>query len=236
MKILILIPAHNEAESLPAVVAELRRRHQERNILVIDDGSTDDTLRLVENLPVDHLSLSSAVGLGGAMRAGFRYAVAEGFDAVVRIDGDGQHDAESVDTLLEPLARGLADVVRGSRYLLAGNYRAAGFRRVSQHVVGRLLSFATGETVTDPTCGFWAFGANAVRLLAQHHPTGYPEPELLLLLHRNRLKTVEVPVRMRERVAGHTTMSLARTTLAIARVLLALVIVPLRPAIENEGS
>ena len=236
MKVLIVIPAHNEAQSLSAVVAELRQRHPERTILVVDDGSTDETPAIIEQLNVDHLRLGSAVGVGGAMRAGFRYAVAAGFDALVRIDGDGQHDAGSVDALLEPLADGRADVARGSRYLLTSNYRAAGFRRVAQHSVAHLLSAMTGETVTDPTSGFWAFGPRAVRLLANHHPTGYPEPEMLLLLHRNEMTSVEVPVRMRERIGGQSSLSTARTALAVARVLLALLIVPLRPAVGSEGS
>jgi glycosyltransferase involved in cell wall biosynthesis len=234
VKVLILIPAHNEGASLPAVVAELRRQHPDRAILIVDDGSTDDTGDVVARLPVAYLRLGFPVGIGGAMRAGFRFAVAEGFDTVVRVDGDGQHDAESIETLLEPIARGEADVVRGSRYLLAENYRAVGFRRIAQHAVAGLISTIIKEAVTDPTCGFWAFGPRAVLLLAGHHPTGYPEPELMLLLHRNRLKTIEVPVRMRERVAGHSSLNTVRTALAMARLLLAVLIVPLRPTVHDQ--
>jgi glycosyltransferase involved in cell wall biosynthesis len=235
MKALVVIPAHNEAASLPTVVADLRRRHPDRDILVVDDGSTDETPAVLEQLPVEWLRLGSAVGVGGAMRAGFRYAAAEGFDTVVRVDGDGQHDHESIEALLEPFARGQVDVVRGSRYLTESSYRAVGFRRLAQRVIARLLSAVTGEPVTDPTSGFWAFGPRAVRLLAHHHPTSYPEPELLLLLHKNKLKTIEVAVQMRERIAGQTSLTAARTTLAMARVLLVLLVVPLRPAIEGSS-
>jgi glycosyltransferase involved in cell wall biosynthesis len=234
MKVLVIIPARNEAASLPGVVADLRDRYPDFQILVVDDGSTDETGALVGQLPVDWLRLGSSVGIGGAMRAGFRYAAARGFDTIVRIDGDGQHGAESVDALLHPLVIGQADVVCGSRYLAASGHRASGFRRLAQRVVGGLLSAVTGEPVSDPTSGFWAFGPRAVRLLARHHPTNYPEPELLLLLHRNRLRTTEVAVEMRERIAGRTSMTAARTTIAIARVLLALLIVPLRPVIDTK--
>jgi glycosyltransferase involved in cell wall biosynthesis len=234
VRILIVVPAHNEAQSLPAVVAELRGRHPERQILVVDDGSTDETVAVLDRLAVDHVRLGSPLGLGGAMRTGFRYAHTHGYDVVVRMDGDGQHDSESIDTLLEPVLAGRADVVRGSRYLGDSAYQAVGFRRVAQHFVARLLSMMTGETVTDPTSGFWAYGPRAVALLVHHHPTGYPEPELLLLLHRNGMRTREVPVRMRERLAGRTTLNVGRTLLAIARVLLALLIVPLRPAVGDH--
>src|SRR4030095_13727698 len=127
-------------------------------------------------------------------------------------------------------------VVRASRCLSHSTYRAVGFRRLAQRIVGGLLSAVTRELVTDPTSGFWAFGPRAVDLLAHHHPTGYPEPELLLLLHKNRLKTIEVPVQMRERLAGRSSLGTARTVLAMGRVLLALLIVPLRPAVESSRS
>jgi len=234
MKVLIIIPAHNEADSLPAVVANLRQHRGDAEILIVDDGSMDETQAVVERLRVSCLRMGSGIGVGGAMRAGFRYAAEHGFQLVVRLDGDGQHDARSVDALLAPLARGAADVVRGSRYLGEATYHAVGVRRVGQRIVARLLSAITGEVVTDPTSGFWAFGPRAIRLLARHHPMGYPEPELLLLLHKNGLKTVEMPVQMRERFAGRTTLRGARTALATAHVLLALIVVPLRPVVERS--
>jgi glycosyltransferase involved in cell wall biosynthesis len=236
MRVLIVIPAFNEAANLPTVVADLVRRHPDRTVLVIDDGSTDQTSVLLRRLPIRWLRMGTSVGVGSVMRAGFRYAVAEGFDTVVRIDGDGQHDDVSVDALLAPLAGARVDVVRGSRYLSRSNYRAIGFRRLAQRLVGGVLSAVTGEPVTDPTSGFWAFGPRAVELLAQHHPTGYPEPELLLLLHKNRLRTLEVAVQMRERLAGRSSLGTAQTVLAMGRVLLALLIVPLRPAVESTRS
>jgi glycosyltransferase involved in cell wall biosynthesis len=234
VSILVIVPAHNEADSLPAVVANLRQHRGDAQILIVDDGSTDETAAVVERLRVHWLRLGSWIGVGGAMRAGFRYAVEHGFDTVVRLDGDGQHDARSVDALLAPIAQGATDVVRGSRYLGEATYHAVGFRRVAQRVVARLLSSVTGETVTDPTSGFWAFGPRAIHLLARHHPRGYPEPELLLLLHKNGLKTIEMPVHMRGRLAGRTTLRGMRTALATAHVLLALLVVPLRPVVERS--
>jgi glycosyltransferase involved in cell wall biosynthesis len=233
MKVLIVIPAHNEADSLPAVVANLRQHRGDAEILIVDDGSTDETQAVVERLRVSWLRLGSWIGVGSAMRAGFRYAAERGFEMVVRLDGDGQHDARSIDALLAPIARGAADVVRGSRYLGQATYQAEGVRRMAQQIAARLLSAITGEGVTDPTSGFWAFGPRAIQLLASHHPRGYPEPELLLLLHKNGLKTIEMPVHMRERFAGRTTLRGARTALATAHVLLALIVVPLRPVVER---
>ncbi len=108
-------------------------------------------------------------------------------------------------------------------------------RRAGQHVLAPLLSLVIGRRVTDPTSGFWAFGPRAVRLLSEHHPTGYPEPELLLLLNRNRLRVVEVSIEMRERLAGRSSLTIRRAGVALARVVLAVVIVPLRARVVVIG-
>ena len=235
MKVLALIPAYNEAASLPAVVAELRAVDAALHVLVVDDASDDDTPELLPTLGVAWLRLSQRLGIGGAMRAGLRYARARGFERVVRLDGDGQHEPADVPRLLAPIAAGRADAVQGSRYAGAPGYRATGARRAGQHALALVLSAFTGQTVTDPTSGFWAFGPRAIRLLGDHHPAGYPEPELLLFLRRNGLRLEEVPIGMRERRAGRTSLTAGRAGVALARVLLTTVVAPLRPAVPLEG-
>ena len=229
MRALILVPAYNEAGSLPAVVGEIRVLAPGIDILVVDDGSEDGTPSVVEGLDVQWLRLPVRQGVGTAVRTGLRYARSHGYDAVVRLDGDGQHPAALIAPLLDPLIRGTADVAIGSRYALHPRPREIRFaRRLLHYGLGRVLSLLTGRLVTDPSSGLWAFGPRAVEILADHHPSGYPEPELYLFLHRNGLRTIEVPVEMRERLAGETSLTLHRTISALGRLLVLLAVVPLR--------
>ena len=161
------------------------------------------------------------------MRAGLRYAARLGYDVVVRMDGDGQHRADEIDRLLVPIDQGCADVVMGSRYAGLIEERTGG-SRLTKRLLAACLSVLTRGRVTDPTSGFCAVGPRAVRMLAEHHPTGYAEPELRLFLSRNALNVVEVPVRARYRLAGRTSLTAGRVTAAGARVVLAMIIVPLR--------
>jgi glycosyltransferase involved in cell wall biosynthesis len=204
------------------------------NILVVDDGSTDGTPELLPQLGTKWLVLSQRLGVGGAVRAGIRYAKRTGYDYVVRIDGDGQHRACDVVRLLAPVISGRADAALGSRFLHRRR-DAKGIRRLSQAMLAACLSTVTRRTVTDPTSGFWLFGPRALRLLSGHHPAGYAEPELLLFLSRNGLTVTEVPIRMRPRISGRTSLTMPRTLLALARTALAFVVVPLRRLVEGQA-
>jgi glycosyltransferase involved in cell wall biosynthesis len=242
-----LLPAHNEGANLPTVLAELQRCRPDLDVLVVDDGSTDGTADLLERLDVKWLRLPERMGIGSAMRAGLRYASRLGYDIVVRMDGDGQHRPDDIQRLLEALEVEHADVVLGSRYVddggepreaaaMYGGARvqndarrpAGASARLIQRLLAACLCALTGKRVTDPTSGFYGLGPRAVRVLAEHHPTGYPEPELRLFLSRNALKTIEVPVCGRARPGGRTSLTAGRITAAGARVLLAMIIVPLR--------
>jgi hypothetical protein len=233
-RILALIPAHNEGANLAAVVAELRERRGDLDILVVDDGSTDATPALLDRLDVRWIQFTERLGVGNAMRAGLRYAAHLGYDVVVRMDGDGQHRADDIGALVRPIQEGRADVVLGSRYIEA-NFERAGIVRIAERMLSACLSALTGRRVTDPTSGFCAMGPRAVPVLAEHHPTGYPEPELRLFLSRNALSAVEVAVRERPRLGGRTSLTPVRITAAGARVALALIIVPLRCRVGVPG-
>jgi glycosyltransferase involved in cell wall biosynthesis len=230
-RVIGLIPAHNEAANLESVVADVASRRPDIELLVIDDGSTDDTAAVVGPLGVRSMRFPERMGIGSAMRAGLRYAVRLGFDVAVRLDGDGQHGAADIDALLAPITDGAADVVLGTRYGSADCDRSGAIRFL-RLPLATCLSALTGRRVTDPFSGFCAFGPAAVRLLATHHPDGYAEPELRLFLSRNGLRVVEVPVRARSRLSGRTSLTPARVAVAAARVLLAMLIVPLRAAIK----
>jgi hypothetical protein len=232
LRVLGLIPAHNEMANLGAVVAELRKERPGLDLLIIDDGSTDATAPLLPQLGVKWLRFPHRLGIGSAVRAGLRYAARTGYDAAIRIDGDGQHAAGDIERLLRPIQQGDVDVVLGSRYEpIEGARRGA---PVVKRVLGACLSLLTGTRVTDPTSGFCAIGPRALAILAEHHPTGYPEPELRLFLRRNDLRVIEVAVKSRPRLGGRTSLTPGRLLGAAARVLLAIVVVPLRRRVEGR--
>ena len=221
-----IIPAYNEAANLPAVVDELRSTQRHLDILIVDDGSTDGTELLLPGLGVKWLTFPQRLGVGSAMRAGLRYAQRAGYDLAVRVDGDGQHRAADIDALLAPILADRFDVALGSRYT-AGRAQARGSWMLQQ-ALALCLSALTRTRVTDPTSGFCAIGPRALRVLAEHHPTGYPEPELRLFLSRNRFRVTEVGVLGRPRLGGTTSLTAVRLAAAAARVLLAMIIVPVR--------
>ena len=233
-QVLAVVPAYNEVENLSRVVRELRRVAPAIEVLVVNDGSTDTTDEVLPRLGVRWLTMAARVGVGGAVRAGLRYALQHGYGFVVRIDGDGQHRASDIRQLLEPVLADRLDVAIGSRFL-GRRVRRFTVLRGAQTLLAAGLSAATGRRVTDPTSGFCLFGPRAVRLLARHHPTGYAEPELILLLHRNRLRTGEVPVRIRRRRRGRTSLTPMRALVAAGRTLVALFVAPGRRAVPDTG-
>jgi len=230
-RVLALVPAHNEAASLAAVVAELREARSDLDILIVDDGSTDGTAELLQRLDVRSLRCAERIGVGGAVRAGLRCAAQRQYDVVVRLDGDGQHRAADIARLLTPIEGGRADVVLGSRYLEPPLERG-GLARATTRLLASCLSTCVGETVTDPTSGFYALGRDAIRMLAEHHPPGYPEPELRLLLSRSALRVVEMPVSARPRLTGRSSLTPRLLVSAAARVALALVVFPFKTRVE----
>jgi len=234
VSVLAVVPAFNECANLPRVITDLSRVLPRKDILVVDDSSTDRTIEILPQLGVRYLTLSQRLGVGGAVRAGIRYAQRAGYDYVVRVDGDAQHRACDIARLLAPVVSGQADAALGSRFLHRRR-ETKDIRRFSQALLAWCLSAVTRRSVTDPTSGFWLFGPRALRLLSSHHPAGYAEPELLLFLSRNGLHVMEVPIRMRPRTAGRTSLTAPRTVLALARTLLAFVVVPFRRLVEGQA-
>jgi len=234
-RVAAVIPVHNEARSIAAVVADLGRQCPTLEVVIVDDGSTDGTEQVLQFEGVRYLRLFERMGVGSAVRAGLRYARRQGFDAVIRLDGDGQHAAADIAHLLVPLVRGEADVVLGSRYMTNVEPRSIRFRAV-QAVLAGCLTALTRRAVTDPTSGFCALGPRALELLSEHHPTGYAEAELRLLLARNGLSVAEVSVGSHARRAGRTSLTASRLVAAGARVLLALLIVPLRRVVTGADA
>ena len=234
MKTCVVIPAFNEQDSIGAVLDDLTRLYPEITPIVVDDASTDLTSERVAAGSAVLLRLPANLGIGGAVQTGLRYAVAHGFEAAVQVDGDGQHPVNQLDLLLDPIRQGEADVVIGSRFLQSGEYRAAVWRNVGIVILRTVISILAGQRITDTTSGFRAYGREAMALLAEHYPQDYPEPEAVVELARNRMKIVEVPVQMKERTSGRSSIRGLRGMYYMTKVTLAALVAATRMPVRRK--
>lgn len=218
---LIIIPAFNEEASLPGVIQDLRTNFPEGDILVVDDGSRDRTAAIAAAAGVRVARLPFNLGIGGAVQTGYRLAQKEQYDVAVQFDGDGQHVAAEIRGLLDALARGGGDIVVGSRFLAPGDYRPSFFRRIGIWIFSRVLSSIIGMPVTDTTSGFRAANRRVIAQFSRVYPEDYPEVESLVVLHRAGLRIAEVPVRMRDRTGGRSSITPVRSAYYMVKVLLA---------------
>jgi glycosyltransferase involved in cell wall biosynthesis len=239
VRVLAIVPAFNEERSLPAVVAGLRRSAPGVDVCVIDDGSTDGTGAVARSLGATVLSLPINLGIGGAVQAGYRWALRHGYDVAVQVDGDGQHDAGFLPTLVDEVASGRADLAVGSRFAgprVKGAFRSTWSRRLGIRYLSAALRLRCGARVLDPTSGFRAAGRRAIELFARSYPPDYPEPESIAVAARAGLTVVEVPVRMTERLHGESSIGLGRSFYYLVKVSIALVLLPTRQPAEEEGA
>jgi glycosyltransferase involved in cell wall biosynthesis len=223
MKVLLIIPAHNEADSLPSLIRDIRSCAAHYDVVVVDDASTDDTARVAQQLGVPVLRLAANLGIGGAVQTGFKYAERNNYDIAVQVDGDGQHDPAWLETLIQPIRQGEADCVIGSRYTHAAPdvaYKTPFPRRVGMYCSTGVLFLATGLHVTDTTSGFRALARPVLEYFARSYPVDHPEAETLLMLHRAGFRILEVPVRMRGRTSGESLFTFTKACLYPLRVVI----------------
>ena len=222
-KTLIVIPAYNEEDCI------LRTANQCKNAgydyIVINDGSTDSTLEICRENNLNVLDLKSNLGIGGAVQAGHKYAKENGYEIDVQFDGDGQHDINYVDTLLEQINQE-SDVVVGSRFIKGreSKFQSSIMRRAGIKWLSKLIRITTGKRVTDPTSGFRACNVRAINLFAQHYPTDYPEPESLVSALKAGLKVDECPVEMNPRQGGQSSINALSSVYYMVKVTIAMLI------------
>jgi glycosyltransferase involved in cell wall biosynthesis len=226
---LIVMPAYNEEASVAAVVHEVFEKLPTIDVLVVDDGSSDATSRVAREAGARVATLPFNLGVGGAMRVGFRFAIENGYHNVVQVDSDGQHDPASVPALLAELET--ADLVLGARFAGKGEYAVRGPRHWAMIVLANILSRTAGTRLTDTTSGFRASGPKAVALFAEHYPAEYlgDTIEALIIASRSGLIIRQVPVEMRPRAGGTPSHNPFKAAAYLGRAALALVFAFIRP-------
>jgi len=214
---LAIVPVFNERESIGKLVRHLRRSLPNFDIVVIDDGSTDGTsLQVPPGTPV--ITLPFNLGIGGAMQTGYRYAALNGYDIAVQVDGDGQHRPSEVLRLVDHLLTQDCDLVIGSRFLNQPTYRQSVIRKFGAVVLRSFIRLLTGMNITDCTSGFRAVNRRVIQAYAHWYPEDYPEPEVVLLLHRAGFTIHELPVRMRQRKSGQSSINILCGIFYVAKV------------------
>ena len=232
---LAVVPAYNESDTILGVVDSLREQLPEFDVLVIDDGSTDETGALAGHAGARVVRHPFNLGIGGAVQSGFAFALENGYDRMVQVDGDGQHMPSEIATLCATMDEDTeVDMVCGSRFLTDQGYPAPISRRTGIHIFAFLLSRIVGQPVSDPTSGFRLYNRRAIALFARDYPHDYPEVEAVLMVHFHRLRMREVLVRMLERGGGQSSIRSGKSVYYMLKVLLAIFVglVRRRPVVE----
>lgn len=230
MKILAIIPAFNEEENIGKLLSEFLK-YDNIDILVINDCSKDDTSRICKNNGVNVIDLPCNLGIGGAVQTGYRYAKKAGYDIAVQVDGDGQHNPQYITQLIDPILKGEADLVIGSRYLERNGFQSTVLRRLGIKYFTFLIKALKRKYVTDPTSGFRACNRSVIELFSDQYPIDYPEPESIVFLLRNNCRVKEIPVIMNERIGGESSIKAFKTVYYMIKVSLAIIIDTLRKQI-----
>ncbi len=225
-----IVPARDESACIADVVREIRAFDPGMEVVVVDDGSRDATGEAAKAAGARVVRLPFNLGIGGAVQTGFRYALEHGFDLAVRLDADGQHDPVELDTLIAPILDGRADIVVGSRFAAGEQYRAPFARLLGIRLLARIVSVLVRQRVTDTTSGFQAVNRRGIALFAADYPHDYPEVEATVMVFKHRLRLAEVPVRMRERAGGSSSITALRSVYYMVKVLLAIFVAVFRRA------
>ncbi|WP_425956312.1 glycosyltransferase family 2 protein [Xylanimonas sp. McL0601] len=231
-RLLVVVPAWNEEATITAVIHEIASAVPSADVLVVNDGSTDRTAEVAKAAGATVLDLPLNLGVGGAMRAGFKYAARAGYELAVQIDADGQHDPSHVPLLWETMQRERADIVIGARFAGEGDYEVRGPRKWAMGVLARVLSRVSRTRLTDTTSGFKLMNARAVKVFASNYPAEYlgDTVEALVIASRAHLAVRQVGVTMRPRAGGAPSHNPWKAAVFLLRAFFALLISLSRPS------
>jgi len=243
IKTLIIIPAFNEAENLPSVMAELRAQVPDLgslggdvDVVVINDCSRDETAAVAAGLGAHVVSLPCNLGYGGAVQTGFKYGVEGGYDYCVMLDADGQHDPGCIPDLLRPVVTGESDIAIGSRFLGSMEYATSGAKQLGHALFRTIVTRLLGRSLTDPTSGFQAMNRLVFTFFSRdNYPSDYPDADTVLLLHYAGFRVTEVPVRMRGRISGVSMHSGWKTIYYVFKMFLSIFIIMLRQRTQENA-
>ena len=228
MKKLIIIPAYNEEANIERTVTAIEQNAKGFDYVIINDCSTDSTRKICEKNGYNIVNLPINLGIGGAVQTGYRYAYENNYDVAVQVDGDGQHDPEFLDKMAEYLMKHQLDMVIGSRFIEKKGFQSSAARRVGIKFFTWLIKRMTGETITDPTSGLRMVGRQAMDLFSKDYPRDYPEPESVVAVLRRNMKVEEIPVVMKERIGGVSSISMKKSIYYMIKVPLAILIERIR--------
>lgn len=224
MKKLIIIPAYNESESIYNTVMDIKQNAPDFDYVVINDCSTDDTKKICIENNLNYIDLPINQGIGGAVQTGYLYAYENGYDLAVQVDGDGQHDPAFLGEMAKVLEQEQADMVIGSRFIKKEGFQSSVTRRIGIKYFTCLIRIMTGKKITDPTSGLRMIGRDVIKLFAKDYPRDYPEPESIVNILCRKKKVVEVPVLMRERQGGVSSIRMGKSIYYMVKVSLAIIL------------
>jgi len=234
MKILLIIPAFNEEKSIKNTIEKIEKFKKENQLaflldyIVINDGSTDGTEKILDNFGINHICLVNNLGIGGAVQTGYLYAKDNDYDAAVQFDGDGQHDIESLNNIVAPILNDEYDFVIGSRFVgnAADNFQSTPMRRLGIAIISLTIQLVCRKKVYDPTSGFRAANRSVIAYLSKKYPISYPEPESIahLLKKRKRFRIGEKYVKMHDRQSGHSSIGALTSIIYMVEVIAAIFI------------
>lgn len=221
-KVVIIIPAYNEEKSIGKVVRTILSLHPEFSVLVVNDGSSDQTALVAAKAGANVITLPQNLGIGGAVQTGYLYAYRHGYDIAVQVDADGQHKPEELDKIILPLLRGEADLVLGSRFVEKTSYQGSASRRAGIMILSKLVSLVTRQPLKDVTSGFRAINRRGIELFAREYSTDYPEVDSLVYMKKKGYRIKEVSVEMEQRAAGVSSITALKSAYYMVKVTLSI--------------
>lgn len=226
MKIILIIPAYNEEGNILDTCNKIKEFSEEIDFVVINDGSKDNTLKILEENNINHVNLIKNLGIGGAVQTGYKYAYENGYDIAIQFDGDGQHDVNYVPNICMPIIEAQADMVIGTRYLdkSESKFQSTFMRRFGSNIISFFIKICTHKRITDPTSGFRAVNKDIIKVFSNEYPSDYPEPESIVNITNLGYKITEVPVSMNEREGGKSSIDIWKSAYYMIKVSLAIII------------